>query len=235
MYGRLWSASSFVRTSFFAPSSPPPMMLYATSKVSISIRWTSSGPKLASCWSSRIPSVADCEWTSALYFFRIVRVTLSRSSRAQSIWNFPAIASMKPLFPSNTSSGPVIPRIARNAAWVPPKPVFGYASPFQWERRPVRVTRSALNAVPAIATAFAVFDASRPRALETPAATAYEPWVVWSNPLARTGASSLRRHWTWYAIARATRRSEPCRFAYSAPAKMAPRLSLGWHVSPFAR
>src|SRR2546425_1490639 len=55
------------------------------------------------------------------------------------------------------------------------------------------------------------------------------------EPLRADRASSLRRHWTWYATARATRRSGPFRFAYSARAKMAPRLSLGWHVSPFAR
>ncbi len=34
--------------------------------------------------------------------------------------------------------------------------VAGYASPFQCERAPVRVTRSAFSEVPAIAIAFAV-------------------------------------------------------------------------------
>src|ERR1051325_10824570 len=102
-------------------------------------------------------SIADWEWTSALYFLTIVRVTRSRSSSDQSISNGPAIVSMKPLLPSNTHSGPVTPRIARNVAWVQPNAVLGYARPFQWESEPVRVTRSELNAVPLIASALAVW------------------------------------------------------------------------------
>jgi hypothetical protein len=51
---------------------------------------------------------------------------------------------------------------------------------------------------------------------------------------ARTGATSERGHWTWYATASAVRNSFPGIPAYSA-ASTAPRLSLGWHVSRFAR
>ena len=69
----------------------------------------------------------------------------------------------------------VIPRIARKAECNPPKQVFGYAKPFQCERSPVRVTLSALNAVPAMAIAFVVLAGSSPSAFEAPAATAYEP------------------------------------------------------------
>jgi len=79
---------------------------------------------------------------------------------------------MKPLLPSKTSGGPVIPRMARKAACVPAKAVAGYTSPFQCERAPVRVTRSAFSEVPAIAIAFAVRAASTPSARVTPAATA---------------------------------------------------------------
>ena len=69
--------------------------------------------------------MADCEWISALNFLRMVRVTDSRSSRVQSISNGPETASMNPLLPSNTSRGPVIPRIARKAACVAPNEVAG--------------------------------------------------------------------------------------------------------------
>ena len=95
-----------------------------------------------------------------------MRRTDSRSSRAQSISNGPAIASMKPLLPSNTSRGPVTPRMARNAACVAPNAAAGYASPFQCDSSPVRVTRSAFSDVPAIAIALAVrafVEAERPR------------------------------------------------------------------------
>ena len=37
----------------------------------------------------------------------------------------PAMASIKPLFPSKTSSGPVMPRMARKVAWVQQKAVLG--------------------------------------------------------------------------------------------------------------
>src|SRR6266700_3519517 len=56
---------------------------------------------------------------------QLVRLTASRFSRDQSISKCPAMASINPLLPSNTSSGPVIPRIARKAAWVAPKTVLG--------------------------------------------------------------------------------------------------------------
>ena len=79
---------------------------------------------------------------------------------------------MKPLFPSNTSAGPVMPRAARKAASTAPKAVNGYASPFHCESAPVRVTRSAFSAVPAIATAFAVSASPRRSALAAPAAAA---------------------------------------------------------------
>src|SRR5437867_5498430 len=80
---------------------------------------------------------------------------------------------MKPFSPSNTSRGPVTPRPARNVVRVTAPATLGYARPFQWDSRPVRVTRSALNAVPAIAIAWAVRASSRPSARATPAATAY--------------------------------------------------------------
>lgn len=41
------------------------------------------------------------------------------------ISNRPAMASIKPVFPSNTSLGPVIPRMVRKAAWVAPNAVLG--------------------------------------------------------------------------------------------------------------
>jgi hypothetical protein len=48
----------------------------------------------------------------------------------------------------------------------------GYASPFECDSDPVRVTRSAFSDVPAIAIALAVRRSSRPSAFATPAATA---------------------------------------------------------------
>lgn len=65
------------------------------------------------------------ECTSALYFLRTVRVIRSRFSPDHSIWNDPAMASMKPFLPSKTSHGPEIPRMAKNVAWVHPKAVLG--------------------------------------------------------------------------------------------------------------
>ncbi len=66
-----------------------------------------------------------CECISALYFLMMVRLTPDKLSFDQSIANFPAMESKNPLFPSNTSDGPVIPPLARKAAWVPQKAVFG--------------------------------------------------------------------------------------------------------------
>ena len=110
--------------------------------------------------SSSSASIADCEWISALKRFRIVRVTDSRFSCSPvDLETAPRSHRMKPLLPSNTSRGPVIPRIARNAACVAPNAVAGYARPFQCDSAPVRVTRSAFSEVPAIAIALA----ARPR------------------------------------------------------------------------
>ena len=86
----------------------------------------------------------------------IVRSTRSSPSRPQSMANGPAMDCMKPLFPSNTSAGPVIPRCASRVACVAADAANGAASPFQWESVPVRVTRNALSAVPLMAIAFAV-------------------------------------------------------------------------------
>jgi hypothetical protein len=49
----------------------------------------------------------------------------TRSSPSQSISKRPAIDSMKPLFPSNTSGGPVMPRAARKVVSTAPKAVKG--------------------------------------------------------------------------------------------------------------
>src|SRR5579885_1415688 len=126
----------------------------------------------------------------------MVQLTRSRPSRDQSISKWPEITSMNPLFPSKTSGGPVMPRIARKAAWVEQNAVLGYANPFQLDSVPVRVTLKALKAVPLIAIAFAVSLGLRPSSLDTPAATANDPSVVLSNPLARTGATSHNRQST---------------------------------------
>ena len=40
-------------------------------------------------------------------------------------------------------------------------------------------------------------DLRTTRRIKKTAATANAPWVVWSNPRCRTGATSLSRHWTW--------------------------------------
>ena len=141
--------------------------------------------------------MADWEWISALYFFTIVRRTRSRSSRDQSSSKSPETVCIHPLVPSKTSRGPVIPRMARNAARRPLNAVFGAASPFQWERAPVRVTRRAMFDAPEIPRAWAMRTAPSPNAFPHPAAAANAPWVVWSNPRCRTGATSLSRHCTW--------------------------------------
>ena len=59
-----------------------------------------------------------------------------------------------------------------NVAWVAPNAVLAYAKPFQLDSLPVRVTRSALKAVPQMARALAVLCGSRRSPFETPAATA---------------------------------------------------------------
>jgi len=64
------------------------------------------------------------------------------------------------------------------------------------ERAPVRVTLKALNAVPLIEIALEVSAGFSPRTRETPEATSKDPGVVWSNPLARTGATSHSRQST---------------------------------------
>lgn len=117
-------------------------------------------------------SIAVWECISALCRLMTVSRTRSRSSRVQSIRNSPAMAASNPFSPSMTSSGPVRPCFARNTAFTQHAERFGYASPFQFESRPVRVTRKALNAVPHIAMALAVRCASRASARLTPAATA---------------------------------------------------------------
>ena len=80
------------------------------------MRSTSAPVKPYSACSSSTPSIDCCEWPSALYFLTSVRTTLSRSSLLQSISNGPEMLSMNPLLPSNTSGGPVTPRMARKAA-----------------------------------------------------------------------------------------------------------------------
>ena len=101
------------------------MIRCATSKMSIRIRSISLPVNPCSRRISIIPSRADCEWISALYFLRIVLVTRSRFSPDQSISKSPEIVWHHPLFPSNTSRGPVMPRIARNAARSASNAVFG--------------------------------------------------------------------------------------------------------------
>ncbi|MEJ7793781.1 MAG: hypothetical protein WKF65_17605 [Gaiellaceae bacterium] len=73
----------------------------------------------------------------------------------------------------------------------------GISEPLPLRERPGAVTRIAFSAVPAIATALAVSASPRRNAFAAPAAAAYAPCVVWSNPFARTGASSESRHCTW--------------------------------------
>ena len=69
--------------------------------------------------------MAVCEWISALYFFTVVRLTHPRSSPDQLTWKQPVMASMRPLSPSITSSGPVIPCLANSAARVQQAARFG--------------------------------------------------------------------------------------------------------------
>ena len=60
-----------------------------------------------------------------IMLLRIVSLIRSRSSLSQSISKGPLIVCLKPLFPSKTASGPVIPHAASSEACVADIAVFG--------------------------------------------------------------------------------------------------------------
>lgn len=74
----------------------------------------------------------------------------------------PETCWQKPMSPSNSGAGPVMPALASNAAKTPLRAAWANAQPFHIDSSPARVNRKAVPVVPAIPSACTVFAWSSP-------------------------------------------------------------------------
>ena len=144
------------------------MISTATRKVAISIERIRAGSPI---WgrSSKAAAMADWLWYSAgtnlIEVFGSIQSSaagppsLGRSNGPETCWK-------KPISPSKSGAGPVMPSAASRAAKTPLRAAKANAQPFHIDSSPARVSRRAVPVVPAIPSAWTVCSCESPSSFD---------------------------------------------------------------------